>query len=109
MKLRGRSYYHLNHDRQLKLALSRRKRYRELMRDFLIDKKNRPCQDCGKIYPCYVMDFDHKQGEIKEKEIARMVAGGWSKLKVEKEIRKCDLVCANCHRIRTFNRYHMPR
>lgn len=106
MKLRGRNYYHLNHKRQLNLALIRRAKYRKIMRDFLIKVKSGPCVDCGGIYPPFVMDFDHRDGEKKEKEIARMVASGWSKIKVENEIKKCELVCSNCHRIRTYQRSH---
>lgn len=104
MKERGKNYYHNNHERQLKLALVRRSKYRKDLRDFLDLIKNKPCMDCKKVYPPYVMDFDHRDGEEKEKEVARMVAGGWSKDNIVKEIKKCDLVCANCHRLRTYNR-----
>ena len=103
MKLRGRNYYHSNHKRQLGLALIRRAKYRKAMKTFLIKIKSKPCSDCGKIYPYFVMDFDHRKDQLKEKEIAHMVAGGWSKKKIEDEIKKCDLVCANCHRIRTYS------
>ncbi len=101
MKARGRNYYHLNRERQLKLALTRRHKYREDCKEFLRKLKNRPCQDCGKRYPTCVMDFDHRAGEIKLREVATMVARGWSLKKIIKEIKKCDIVCANCHRLRT--------
>ncbi len=61
-------------------------------------KANRPCTDCGIYYPSCVMDFDHVRGE-KTMDVSRMVAYGWDT--VMQEIDKCDLVCANCHRIRT--------
>jgi hypothetical protein len=65
--------------------------------------KDRPCMDCGGSFPSYVMDFDHREGEEKIGGIANLVhSGNWVKL--EAEIAKCDLVCANCHRIRTFTR-----
>ncbi len=102
MKIRGRKYYYLNHDHQLKLALIRRAKYRDALKKIIIQIKNKPCLDCGKIYPYFVMDFDHRDSKNKEKEIARMITGGWSKNKIEREIKKCDLVCANCHRIRTY-------
>lgn len=104
MKERGRNYYHKNHERQLRLALIRRANYRKVLRDFLDSIKNQPCMDCKNNYPPYVMDFDHRNSEDKDKEVARMVAGGWSKNNIMKEVKKCDLVCANCHRIRTYKR-----
>jgi len=104
MKVRGRNYYHSNRDRQLKLALIRRRKYRLISKKFVSKIKQKPCQDCGKTYPHYVMDFDHKIGEKKIGDIAHMVVGGWSLENIVKEIEKCDIVCANCHRIRTFNK-----
>ena len=101
MRARGRTYYHLNRKRQLQLALIRRARYRQICKAYTMKLKNTPCQDCGQKYPPYVMDFDHREGEQKLHEIAKMVTGGWSLKKIEREIKKCDLVCANCHRIRT--------
>jgi hypothetical protein len=49
------------------------------------------------------MDFDHISGE-KKNNVGTMVAHGHSRQAVMDEIAKCDLVCANCHRIRTRNR-----
>ena len=105
MKLRGRSYYHLNRDRQLRLALIRRAQYRSSTKAYLVKVKNKPCSDCGRKFPHYVMDFDHRDARTKHRDIARMVAGGWAMWKIEREIEKCDLVCANCHRIRTYGKH----
>jgi hypothetical protein len=102
MKSRGKSYYHLNRKRQLKLAILRRNKYRSLMRVYINKIKNIPCMDCSQSYPSYVMDFDHRIKKDKEVDVGRMINGGWSKEKVDKEIKKCDIVCANCHRIRTY-------
>jgi hypothetical protein len=61
-----------------------------------------PCADCGKSYlPC-VMDYDHRPGEVKLFNIS-MAMNKPRKLLLE-EIEKCDIVCANCHRIREYNR-----
>lgn len=65
------------------------------------EKKNVPCKDCGKIYHYCVMDFDHVRGE-KEFNVASHGLRSISKLL--EEIDKCDVVCSNCHRLRTFNR-----
>jgi len=80
---------------------------RQKIRDFINKFKDNPCLDCGKSYPHYVMDFDHVRGE-KEFSIgsAPDIRIGFDKLfsKIADEIKKCDLVCANCHRERTYLR-----
>lgn len=59
--------------------------------------------DCGVTYPWYVMDFDHRDGESKTDIVSRIANVGAAK-RLREEIAKCDLVCANCHRVRTFTR-----
>src|SRR5262245_19628705 len=66
--------------------------------------KNRPCSDSGVQYPHYVLDFDHRPGEIKLANLKVLVKQGAAKDVLLAEIAKCDLVCANCHRVRTFRR-----
>lgn len=58
--------------------------------------KNRPCIDCGLKYPPECMDFDHVRGKKLFTIGERRRQSG-----LLAEIAKCDLVCANCHRIRT--------
>lgn len=65
-------------------------------------KDNQPCTDCGVRYPYYVMDYDHLDSSIKEDNIGNLIKSG--KKKVLDEIKKCELVCSNCHRQRTYNR-----
>jgi len=48
------------------------------------------------------MDFDHRPGEVKVDSVTRLVMHPPSVLSAE--IAKCDLICANCHRIRTRKR-----
>lgn len=70
-----------------------------------IDKlKNHPCMDCGNSFPSCAMDFDHRPGETKKNTVSVLRARTVSKKILLTEIAKCDLVCANCHRIRTFQR-----
>lgn len=63
-----------------------------------------PCMDCNIQYPPYCMDFDHRPGEEKSFNISTYMRANKSLEQVIQEIAKCDLVCANCHRIRTFSR-----
>ncbi len=65
--------------------------------------KSRPCADCGQSFPSQAMDFDHVRGE-KFNDVGSMVSQGRSRAQIEAEIAKCEVVCANCHRIRTNSR-----
>jgi len=65
-------------------------------------KTGRPCLDCGEIYPHYMMDFDHVRG-VKLGNVEAIAREG-NMTKLLAEIAKCDLICANCHRHRTFVR-----
>jgi hypothetical protein len=76
-----------------------RKRKREYIRKV---KEGAVCADCKKKYPPYVYDFDHRDPKKKKFDIAAMVSHGFGLKKIKKEIEKCDIVCANCHRIRTY-------
>lgn len=57
------------------------------------------CFDCGlvSIYP-EVYDFHHTDPSIKEKDPGSLMHCSWARL--EEELKKCVLLCANCHRIR---------
>ena len=105
MKTRGRTYYFLNRERQLRLSLERKRRGVIEKRKFITAYKDKPCQDCGKRYPCYVMDLDHRDPKEKINEVASMVSSNLSIKVIEDEAQKCDVVCANCHRIRTHKKY----
>lgn len=63
--------------------------------------KAQPCADCGCRFPPEAMDFDHVCG-TKCGTVAQMRSCSWDK--VLQEIAKCELVCANCHRVRTQKR-----
>lgn len=76
------------------------KEYTVRRRVLLWQIKDTPCADCGGRFPPYVMDFDHKDPTQKEFTIAAYL----NRVSLERlmaEVAKCDIVCANCHRIRT--------
>lgn len=62
--------------------------------------KSAPCTDCGKTYPPCVMDWDHVRGEKLYNPGNMLHKCMTAKYLIE--IEKCELVCSNCHRIRTF-------
>lgn len=73
------------------------------MRARIAEEKNKPCMDCGNIFPPCAMDFDHVKGK-KTYSIATLASSSKSWELIYKEIQKCELVCSNCHRVRTYNR-----
>lgn len=88
----------------MKAVRERNKGARQVMREwvsrFLADN---PCGDCGES-DIRCLEFDHRPGEGKRKEIALMLAQPASLATILAEIAKCDVVCANCHRRRTSER-----
>jgi hypothetical protein len=77
-------------------------KYRIKARNFIIKLKEKtPCYDCGNYFSHYVTEFDHKYGKI---STIGALTGRVGMEKLLKEIAKCDLLCANCHKIRTHNR-----
>ena len=83
--------------------LDKNKRKQDKLLAIVRHAKSKPCADCGQTYPYYVMDFDHREGEHKVLEIAKLIHSR-SIRRILAEIAKCDVVCANCHRKRTFAR-----
>ena len=75
------------------------KRHRARNRKFIHDYlASHPCIDCGNANPI-VLEFDHLRD--KQFGIGRMAGGGhWSLDRIKGEIEKCEVRCANCHRIR---------
>ena len=65
--------------------------------------RNVPCADCNRSLPPWAMDFDHLDPATKRASVSRMV-GRATSAEILDEASKCDIVCANCHRARTFAR-----
>ncbi len=59
--------------------------------------------DCHETKPFYCLDFDHVRGR-KEFELRRAGDDVTNMDRIMEEIAKCDVVCKNCHAIRTFMR-----
>lgn len=95
---------HKHYEENKPTYLARGKQSTTKFRSWLNDLKNLPCTDCKVEYPYYVMDYDHV---VKDKiDSVSVLKRSGNVKKVKAEIAKCEIVCANCHRIRTFNRYH---
>jgi len=88
-------------------AICRKSRHKviAIKREYVNDlKSNTPCKDCDNTFPSYVMQFDHRDASIKKAAVALLVQQTCSLETLQKEIEKCDLVCANCHAVRTHLR-----
>jgi hypothetical protein len=93
----NRNHYLKNRQAHIDKAYRRRAHLTQLINEM----KSKPCADCGVSYPPYVMDFDHREGK------SFSISQAWrmrSRGEVLSEIEKCDVVCANCHRERTYGR-----
>jgi hypothetical protein len=88
-----------------KLHLDLNRAHKERNREWLRKVKSHPCTDCGQTFPPYVMDFDHV-GSDKVAGIAALCQTTHSLEYIQAEAAKCELVCSNCHRIRTWERAH---
>jgi hypothetical protein len=80
------------------LAYRTKQQYKKKLADL---KTASGCTDCGENNHI-VLDFDHIRD--KKYNISRMIHDGFSWRAIMREIEKCEIVCANCHRIRTHNR-----
>lgn len=115
---RDREYYYKNRERILNKkrqynrdnaeesrskASDRAKKQTQNRTEFLRNYKEAAgCLDCRVGYPHYILEFDHREGEEKIGPV-----GSLKRISMEKlmgEIDKCDVVCANCHRARTWER-----
>jgi hypothetical protein len=84
------------------LARERRRRQRTSARELVRSAKRAPCCDCGCCHPPEVMDFDHRDEAQKSFNLSD--ADRKSRSLILQELAKCDLLCANCHRIRSMRR-----
>ena len=95
MRKYRRDYYQRN-------KASEKRRMRERMRElrtWLNDYKTTlQCSKCTENHPACI-DFHHRDPNEKEVNISQIVKKkGWCKDRIMEEIKKCDVLCANCHR-----------
>lgn len=79
-----------------KIAIKRNVQY---IKDYL---ETHPCVDCGNSNTI-VLEFDHVSGN-KKMNLSCMKYGAYSLKALKEEVAKCEVRCANCHRIATYER-----
>jgi hypothetical protein len=101
---RARRYYRENREKHLRIIVARtaqaKRRARELAGEYLLAH---PCVDCGED-DLRVLDFDHRPGSGKTRNVMLLVNNGYSLARISAEIEKCDVRCRNCHARVTYER-----
>ncbi len=91
--------YHCSETTRSKLRV-RSLKYKKINKDIVYRlKKNKPCNECGKIYDPVQIDFHHLNPKEKLFNISDLTQIKVSPKKLIKEIEKCVPLCANCHRL----------
>ncbi len=99
---KGTISYHCGVGQKDKTRKRSRDRRGELKKYIQEYKQGKKCVDCKEDYPYWILEFDH----LKDKKFT--IGQFWnytvSLEKLKKEIKKCEVVCANCHKNRTYKR-----
>jgi len=99
--LRVKEYYKKNKKNQIKKSSAARKARQIITRSYCFDfLKTHPCVDCGET-DILTLEFDHLVPSEKENTISMMVSQGMLIEKIKKEMLKCEVRCANCHKKKT--------
>lgn len=93
----SRKHYEENRQELIDKAVVRRRLLREKWYAFKLTLK---CTTCGFSHPA-ALDFHHKDPSKKEAHIHRLLKNGLNS-KLQKELEKCIVLCANCHRIHHY-------
>jgi hypothetical protein len=86
---------------------SRNKLREEYARKVFEYLKNHSCIICGESDPI-VLEFDHRDRNDKIESVSILILNSsWKR--IEMEIQKCDVLCANCHRRKTAAQFSYRR
>jgi len=104
----AREYYHRNKEKAAEQAKNWRTNNAEYVREkqrldkrtrklWAIDYLGKTCSVCNQSYHPSVYEFHHTDPENKDRDPSKMLS--LSLVRLQAELDKCILVCANCHRI----------
>jgi hypothetical protein len=98
------AWYAKNRDRHIaNVKKNKSTTHRALLSWLLNYLKTHPCVDCGEADPL-VLELDHVRG-AKTMAVATMLQRQVQLAKLEKEVAKCEVRCANCHRRKTAKQF----
>lgn len=96
---RSRQYYKENTEEHKKVIQAQNKKRIDANRAFVLEfLLSNPCLDCGETDPV-VLEFDHLRDKVDT--VKNLVSAGCSLARIQTEIEKCQVLCANCHRRKT--------
>jgi hypothetical protein len=99
-----KDWYRQNAALQKARVRARNNRVQAEMRAYILEHfRSNPCVDCGEG-DVRCLEFDHRPGQKKDDAIALLIRNVASWARLQAEIAKCDVRCANCHRRATTER-----
>ncbi len=103
LRVYSKKHYEKNRAAMIARAKVTSLKTRDLARKHILDYLTKhPCVDCGEADPI-VLEFDHIAGRGEKMfSLGVAVQRGYGLAKIDAEIEKCDVRCANCHRRKTY-------
>jgi len=98
IKEETREYYRNNRDKCIQQGKDYAQKKKRDHLTLLISLKSGPCVDCGHTFHPAAMDFDHRESSPTNRSIGNMKYNSIET--ILEEVAKCDLRCANCHRVK---------
>ena len=103
-----RDWYHAHRDVELARRKKRTEKHRRFVRHVIGEiKLILGCKHCGYDKSPYALDFHHRDPDVKSFYVASYASK--RVLAVLEEIEKCDVLCANCHRIEEAEKFISKR
>lgn len=94
--------YHIGKGQKEK-TLNRRKQSRHRTIAYIRSaKQGQKCTDCREDYPYWILEFDHLPKYEKLFTIGGRNSRDKSIEQIQAEIDKCEIVCSNCHKNRSY-------
>lgn len=97
-----KQHYKNNVDRHKTRVKIRNEKITKELRQIVLNYLQNGCVDCGETN-IIVLEFDHVRGQ-KIKAVTALMRNAVSEKTLISEIEKCEVRCANCHRIKTEER-----